>query len=70
VVDHLASRIRQARLEAGLSQEQLARELGCSPGTVFRNETGRTKQISFERLVSIAKVTGQPLEYFMDEAAA
>ena len=53
-----------------MSREQVAAALGCSLATVVRHETGRTQRITFERLVAIAKVTGQPLDYFMDGAAA
>lgn len=66
----LSSRIRQARVDAALSREKLAGELGVSLATVVRYETGRTKRISTETLVRIAKATRQPLSYFLGKAAA
>lgn len=69
MADQLASRIRKAREESGLSREKLAGELGVSLATVVRYETGRTKRISTETLISIAKATGQPLSFFLGKVA-
>lgn len=70
MADHLADRIRQARVEAELSRETLAGDLGVSLATVVRYETGRTKRLSADRLIEIAKATGKPLSYFLGKAAA
>ena len=70
MADQLAARIKQARLEAGMSREQVAVALGLSLATIVRYETGRTKRISFGTLLAIGQVTEHPLEFFMDGAAA
>lgn len=70
MTDRLASKIRSARAEAGLSREQLAAALGVSLSTVVRYETGRTDRIQMATLLGIAKATKQPLTYFLGKAAA
>jgi transcriptional regulator with XRE-family HTH domain len=70
VNDELASRIRQARKDAGLSREQLAITLGVSLSTVVRWETGRANSITLERVQSIGQVTGRELSFFLDGIAA
>lgn len=68
--DTLSSRIRTAREEASLSREAVAAALGVSLATVVRMETGRTKRITTDTLVTIANVTGKPLSYFLGTVAA
>lgn len=68
--DPLASKIRQARTEAGMSREGLAGRLGVSLATVIRLETGRTQRISTDTLVGIAKATKKPLSFFLGKVAA
>jgi transcriptional regulator with XRE-family HTH domain len=70
VADLLATRIRSARKDADLSREALAAQLGVSLATVVRYETGRTKRISANTLISVAKATRKPLSYFLAEEAA
>jgi transcriptional regulator with XRE-family HTH domain len=50
----LGSRIRLRRRELGLSQEQLAREVGITFQQVQKYEHG-TNRVSFSRLVEIAR---------------
>lgn len=63
----LGDRIRQARREAGLTAEQMAPLIGVTLATIYRHETGKTKQIGFARLVRIAEVTGKPLSWFFTD---
>lgn len=70
MADELSKRIAQARGDAGLSREQLAGELGVSLATVVRMETGRTKRVSADRLLEVARVTRKPLSFFLGKAAA
>lgn len=70
MTDELATRIRQARHDAGLSREKLAGALDCSLSTIVRYETGRSRQISVQTVVAIAEATGKPLAFFFAEAAA
>jgi transcriptional regulator with XRE-family HTH domain len=57
----LATRLRLLRARLGLSQEQLARELGVSFATVNRWEAGRS-QPSASAILAIAKLEGQDAE--------
>lgn len=70
MADALADKIRKARVDAGLSREKLAAELGVSLATIVRLETGRTARVSTERLLGVAKATKRPLTYFLGKAAA
>lgn len=65
----LASRIRVARTEAGLTREQMAVTLGVSLPTIQRWETGRAEP-SFRRVQEIAAATGKPIGWFVAEAVA
>lgn len=51
----IAERIRRARLLSDLSQENIASELGISPGAYSNIETGKT-DITVVRLFEIAEV--------------
>jgi transcriptional regulator with XRE-family HTH domain len=62
-VSVVGDRLRQERLLAGLSQEELGRRLGVAGETVHRYEIGE-KQLDPERLVSALKVLGVPISVF------
>lgn len=66
MTDELASRIRQARIDAGLSREHLAGKIGVSLATLVRYETGRTHRISIELLLKIARATDKPIVWFFE----
>jgi transcriptional regulator with XRE-family HTH domain len=71
VTDALSDRIREAREDAGLTQEQIAPLLGVTLATVSRYERGIGKRgISVAMLARIAQVTGKPLSFFLSEVAA
>lgn len=76
----IAARLRQERLLAAISQEELARALGTSVDAIGDYETGR-KAIAPRELVASATLFGIPLSFFcarddqhssmfLDEAAA
>ena len=50
--------LRQARREARLSQEQLARPLGMSRATISAIESGRCEEIGFAKLTSLLDLVG------------
>jgi transcriptional regulator with XRE-family HTH domain len=66
-MERLASRIRAARLEAGLSRERLAGKVGCSLTTIVRYETGRNQGGSLSTLAKIATATGKPIAWFFED---
>jgi transcriptional regulator with XRE-family HTH domain len=66
--DTQGSRIRTARLAAGLTQAQLARSIGSGERNIVRWENDRNApRTAF--LARIADATGKPLEYFLVEEA-
>lgn len=66
VLTTVAQRIRQAREEAGLTQEEIGTSLGVSPDAIANWEKLRRKA-GLDDLVSIATVTGKPLPWFFGE---
>jgi DNA-binding XRE family transcriptional regulator len=50
--------LQQARREAKLSQEQLARPLGMSRATVSAIESGRCDEIGFVKLAALLDLVG------------
>ncbi len=60
----VSARLRQARVDAGLSQEELADELGLSQVGYSGIERGRTL-IGVDRLVQVCGVLGRPISYFV-----
>lgn len=60
---YIGKRIRRARQIAGWSQMQLAKRCGLAQDQISRYETG-TLTISAYSLIKIARVTGQPLDFF------
>ena len=61
----LGARIREARLALDLTVEQMAPKVGVTMRTLSRYERGETKQLSFDRLADISKVTGRPVSWFI-----
>lgn len=57
-----AARIRAARAFAGLSQDELAHELGVEVQTIKRRENGKADP-KRQELLAIAAVTGVPIEF-------
>lgn len=59
----ISKRVCRARLEAGLSQEDLADAIGVSQGVVQHYERGRM-EIKASRLYAIACVLRKPIDWF------
>jgi transcriptional regulator with XRE-family HTH domain len=57
--------LRKARLEADISQKELAEVLGCSTGRISAYEYGR-RPIPLAELELLAQHLRLPLEYFLD----
>ena len=62
----LAKKIKEARLEANLSQLELSRALVVNEKSVSSYESGRTKP-SIETLNRIAKKTNKPIAFFTED---
>ena len=59
-----AKRLKLARVEADMTQEQAAEALGKSQSYVSAWER-RERRVVFIELLDFAKVYGQPLDYFL-----
>ncbi|RPE77891.1 MULTISPECIES: helix-turn-helix domain-containing protein [unclassified Frondihabitans] len=57
----LADRLQRARVDAGLSQQQLADRAGVSLGSVARLETKRSPEPGFFLIGSVVRVLGAAL---------
>ncbi|MCL5036958.1 MAG: helix-turn-helix domain-containing protein [Chloroflexi bacterium] len=66
VREDLGNRIRYARKEAGMSQEELARHLGYTQAAIYKIEKGKSEP-GFETLRRIAAVLKRPLAFFLEE---
>jgi transcriptional regulator with XRE-family HTH domain len=64
----LGEKIRQGRKDKGLSQEALAKRIGCDSMTVLRWEKGVTKRPLDIYLEKLEKVLGIDLKEGNDEA--
>ena len=62
----LAKRIKIARVELDLTQEQLAQKIRAKQKSISRYETGAALP-SIETLVKIAKALNRPPGHFLDE---
>jgi transcriptional regulator with XRE-family HTH domain len=59
-------RLREARLESRMTQEELARQLGLTFQAIQKYESGENR-LSVGRLVAAAKVLQKPISYFVPE---
>lgn len=66
ISQHIGIRIKAARSEAGLTQEQLADAISKSVETISNAERGRVLT-SVETLEAMARALGVPLAFFFDE---
>ena len=57
-------RLRQARLEAGLTQVQVAQKLGQPQPFVSKCESGE-RRLDVTELKAFADIYGKPLEWFV-----
>ena len=62
--EDVLSRVKQARIEAGMSQEYVAEALGKYASYISKIEHGDRK-IDVIELVELAQLYGKPLKYFL-----
>ena len=58
-------KIQLAREEKGLSQEQLAKLMGCSQSALSNYEKGK-RRLYLSQLELLAQILDKPLEYFVE----
>jgi transcriptional regulator with XRE-family HTH domain len=62
----LAERIKKARKEAGLTQQEMSKALQVSDKAISAYEVGRATP-NVHTLKDISRVTHKPIRYFIDE---
>jgi len=62
----IATRIKQAREEMGMSQQELGRLFGCSDVNISRIERGIVS-IDISDLERMAQILGRPLDWFLSD---
>lgn len=70
IITTVGKRVRNAREEAGMSQERLAQEIGLSRISLSHIETGRRKQVKPDIISKVAKVLRKPEGYFYNAIAS
>ena len=65
-LDKIAKKLRQARVEADLSQKALANSLKLSDRTISAYEKGRAMP-PLDTLQNISNLTHKSINYFLDE---
>ncbi len=65
--NEIGKRIKEKRLECGMTMEQLGNRLGVNRSTVKRYEDGETKSIKLPTLKEIASVLGTTTKYLLGE---
>ncbi|MCK0767954.1 helix-turn-helix domain-containing protein [Chromohalobacter canadensis] len=69
-MDALGPRIKQLRIDAGLSKAALARRVGVSDVTISYWESGTIRQVGHERLIALAEALHCPLERLLEDGTA
>jgi transcriptional regulator with XRE-family HTH domain len=61
----LGDRIRQTRLDYGMSQAELARRIGISKTAMNQIESGKTPDPQVSRIIAIAEVLGVSTDFLV-----
>lgn len=63
----IGQKLQKAREEAGLSQEELARKLGCTQSSLSNYELGK-RRLYLSDLQRISHILGKPVTYFLENS--
>ncbi|HNX28232.1 MAG TPA: helix-turn-helix transcriptional regulator [Syntrophomonadaceae bacterium] len=66
---YIGLKIQLAREEKGLSQDQLAKALGCSQSALSNYEKGK-RRLYLSQLEALAEILDKPLDYFVESMQA
>jgi transcriptional regulator with XRE-family HTH domain len=56
---HLTAQLTRMRIQAGLTQEEMAEAVGCTQGCVSKWESGRDEDLDIKTIRAYTKATGQ-----------
>jgi len=65
--EQIGRKLQKAREDAGLSQEELARRLGCTQASLSNYELGK-RRLYLADLQRIGQLLGKPITYFLEES--
>ncbi len=65
--EEIGRKLQKAREEAGLSQEELAKKLGCTQASLSNYELGK-RRLYLADLQRIGQLLGKSITYFMEDA--
>ncbi len=65
--EQIGQKLQKAREEAGLSQEELAKELGCTQASLSNYELGK-RRLYLADLQHISQLLSKPITYFLEES--
>lgn len=63
--EKIGRKLQKAREEAGMSQEELAKRLGCSQASLCYYELGK-RRVYFALLERISQILKKPFVYFLE----
>ena len=66
---HVGGRVRERRVDLGISQQRLANEIGVTFQQVQKYERGANR-VGSSRLFQLARVLDVPVSYFFEEMSA
>jgi len=64
--EEIGRKLQKAREEAGLSQEELAKQIGCTQASLSNYELGK-RRLYLADLQRIGQLLGKPVTYFLEE---
>lgn len=65
--EEIGRKLQKAREEAGLSQEELAKRLGCTQASLSNYELGK-RRLYLADLQRIGQLLGKPVTYFLEDS--
>ena len=65
--EKIGKKLQEAREEAGLSQEELAKKIGCTQASLSNYELGK-RRLYLADLQRIGLLLGKQVTYFLDES--
>jgi len=68
IYKNIGRKIQKARDEAGLSQEEMASQLGYTQAALSNYELGK-RRLYLANIEQIARILNKPLSFFLEEAS-